>query len=235
MYGLNAVAFVFFACINILAYKLCKCSEKLRRRIMRALCLALLLGNVFRYGIYYPLITGTAVIPVEFSTVAYFAVPAILLISKKHMHSWAAYSGLMAGFFYYMAMIAAGGLLYNSYAHSDVYLAMLCHGSIYMCGFVTAATEICNTKETPLMMLSVVLIGVRAIILRPFVAESQRLLIYILIDAVCVRQTLPQSVWAVAVPVYYAAVAAFVIFTIRGFFVRNKKQYRKFTVVQAEI
>ena len=40
--------------------------------------------------------------PVEFSTVAYFAVPIILLMTKRRLHSWAAYSGLMAGFFYYI-------------------------------------------------------------------------------------------------------------------------------------
>lgn len=30
MYGLNAVALVFFGCINVLAYQLCKCPEKAR-------------------------------------------------------------------------------------------------------------------------------------------------------------------------------------------------------------
>ncbi len=34
---------------------------------------------------------------------------------------------------------------------------------------------------------------------------------------------------AVALPVYYLAVAAFVLLTIRWFFRRNQKQYRKFS------
>lgn len=231
MYGLNAVALVFFGCINVLAYRLCKCPENKRRKVISALCAVLLSGNLLRYGIVYPLIEGVVMIPVEFSTVAYFAVPAILLLSKKKLHSWAAYSGLMAGFFYYMAMIAAGGRLYATDAPGDVFISMFCHGTIYFCGFVTIGTEVCSAKDAPKLALGVALVAVRAALLRPFIVGGNRLLIYILLDAVCVKQLLPQSVWAFALPGYYLAVAAFVLLTIRGFFRKNQKQYRKFSVV----
>lgn len=111
MLGMNAVALVFFGCINVAAYQLCKCPESRRRKVIFPLCAVLLGGNLLRYGVVYPFLKGAVLLPVEFSTVAYFAVPTILLASKKRLHSWAAYSGLMAGFFYYMAMIAAGGLM----------------------------------------------------------------------------------------------------------------------------
>lgn len=39
MYGLNAVSLVFFGCINVLAYRLCKCDVRLRRRVICALCI----------------------------------------------------------------------------------------------------------------------------------------------------------------------------------------------------
>ena len=69
----------------------------------------------------------------------------------------------------------------------------------------------------------------RAAVLRPFVVGSNRLLIYILLDAAVVRKLLPQNMWTYALPAYYIAVAAFVLLTIRGFFRKNQKQYRRFT------
>ena len=233
MYGLNAVALVFFGCINVLAYRLCKCAESKRRRVVLALCAVLLLGNLLRYGIVYPFIKGVLTLPVEFSTVAYFLVPTILLTSKKRLHSWAAYSGLMAGFFYYMAMIVAGGLIYGKKPPLDIYISMFCHGSIYLCGFVTIGTEECRATDAPKLALGVAWVAIRAAILRPYVAGTDRLLIYILLDAVAVKRILPESTWAAALPVYYLAVAAFVLLTIRGFFRRNQKQYHKFSALQA--
>ena len=215
MYGLNAVTLVFFGCINVAAYQLCKCPEGRRRTVVRWLCAVLLSGNLLRYGIIYPFVKDVVMLPVEFSTVAYFLVPAILLTSKRRLRSWAAYSGLMAGFFYYLAMIAAGGVIYGTYATLDIYISMFCHGSIYFCGFVTIGTELCSAKDAPKLALGVAWVAIRAALLRPFVVGSDRLLIYILLDAV-------------ALPVYYLAVAAFVLLTIRGFFRRNQKQYRKF-------
>ncbi len=233
MYGLNAVALVFFGCINVLAYRLCKCPEGRRRRVIYALCAVLLAGNLFRYAVVYPFIRGVVMLPVEFSAVSYFVVPAILLTSRKKLHSWAAYSGLMAGFFYYMAMIAAGGLIYGTKAPVDVYISMFCHGTVYFCGFVAIGTEACSEKDAPKLALGVALVAAHAAILRPFVAGSDRLLIYILLDAAAVKQLLPHSTWAVALPVYYLAAAALVLLTIRGFFRRSQKQYHRFSAPQA--
>lgn len=50
--------------------------------------------------------------------------------------------------------------------------------------------------------------------------------------ASAVKQVLPESTWTVALPVYYLAVTAFVLLTIRGFFRRNQRQYRKFSALQ---
>lgn len=229
MLGMNAVALVFFSCINVAAYQLCKCPKEKRKTIVFSLCAVLLVGNLLRYGVVYPFIKGVVMLPVEFSTVAYFAVPTILLTGRKKLHSWAAYSGLMAGFFYYMAMIAAGGMIYGANPPLDIYISMFCHGTIYFCGFVTIGTEVCSAKDTSKLALGVALVAVRAALLRPFVVNSEGLLIYILLDATAVKQLLPQSLWTAALPVYYVALAAFVLLTIRGFFHRNQKQYRKFS------
>ncbi len=87
MYGLNAVALVFFGCINVAAYQLCKCPEGRRRTVVRWLCAVLLSGNLLRYGVIYPFVKGVVMLSVEFSTVAYFLVPAILLTSKRRLRS----------------------------------------------------------------------------------------------------------------------------------------------------
>ena len=81
------------------------------------------------------------------------------------MRSWAAYSGLMAGFFYYMAIIAAINRIYATNAPGDVYISMLCHGAVYLCGFVTIGTEKCDSKNAPLLILGVLLVAVRAALL----------------------------------------------------------------------
>ncbi len=230
MYGLNAVALVFFGCINVAAYRLCQRPKQQRRQIISVLCTVLLCGNLLRYGVIYPLMEGTAQLPVEFSTVAYFVVPVILLIPGKGLHSWAAYSGLMAGFFYYLAMITAGGPLYVAYAPVEVYVSMACHGTIYLCGLVTIGTELCSAKDAPKLVLGVALVVARAAMLRPFVADSHRLLIYILLDAAVVRQCLPQSAWVLALPAYYGIMGGLVLMTVRGFFRHNRKQYEKFSL-----
>ena len=103
---------------------------------------------------------------------------------------------------------------------------------MYFCGFVTISTEECRSKVAPKLALEVAWVAVRATMLRPYVVGSSRLLIYILLDAIAVKQVLPESTWAVALPVYYIAVAAFVLLTIRGFFRRNQRQYRKFSALQ---
>lgn len=228
MYGLNTVALVFFGVINVSAYLLCGAPCRLRQKAVKTLCVLVLSLNLFRYGIFNPFILGRISVPVEFSTVAYFAAPAILLVSNKKFHSWAAYSGLMAGFFYYIAMIAAGGFLYGAYAPFEIYISMFCHGTIYFCGLVTVRTELLDKKSSIGLAAGVVFVALRAGFLRPLVEGSGRMLIYILLDGVCVKKVFPQSVWGTALPVYYVAIALFVFITIQGFFRKNRKYYRRF-------
>lgn len=229
MYGLNAFALMMFTGVNLIARRLCLSPAKTREKALRILCAALLAGNLLRYGAIHPLILHHIEIPVEFSSVAYFAVPSALLFCPKRMLSWAAYSGLMAGFFYYMAMIAAGGRIYGAYAPGDVYISMLCHGAVYLCGFVTIGTKECDSKDAPLLIFGVILVAVRAALLRPFVAD-QRLLIYILLDGTCLKG----STGLGAMFAYYAAVSLLILISIRGFFRRNRALLQKFTSQRAE-
>ena len=51
MLGMNAVALVFFGCINVAAYQLCKCPKGTRRKVVRILC-AVLLGRLVSMTAY---------------------------------------------------------------------------------------------------------------------------------------------------------------------------------------
>ena len=71
----------------------------------------------------------------------------------------------MAGFFYYIAMVVAGGPLYNTYPPYDIYISMFCHGALYICGLVTVRTEAYNFKDAPKLVFGVALVAVRAMLL----------------------------------------------------------------------
>lgn len=125
-------------------------------------------------------------------------------------------------------MIAAGGPLYHASAPLSVYVSTFCHGSIYLLGFVTIGTCVCDMHDKDKLALGVAWVAIRAALLRPFVPGGERFLIYTLLNGVCVKQVVPQVFWQWALPVYYAAVLLLVWFTILGFFRRSRKQYQKF-------
>lgn len=233
MYGLNAFAFILFVAVNVLAVQLCKCSVSTRTKLIRILCLTLLIFNLCRYTLS-PLLGNGIKIPVEFSAVAYFAVPTILLTVKKRFQSWAAYSGLMAGFFYYMTMIAAGGSIYNTYPPYDIYIAMFCHGTLYLCGFVTIGTQRCSSKDGYKLFGGIAYVAANAIVFRPLVKGTGRLFIYELMDGVYVKQLLPQNIWYLALPGYYIVLACLVLLTIRGFFRLNSSMYKKYSTSRSK-
>ena len=62
MLGLNAVALVFFGCIYVAAYQLCKRPEGRRRKTVRTLCAVLLCGNLLRYCVVYPFVKGVVML-----------------------------------------------------------------------------------------------------------------------------------------------------------------------------
>lgn len=98
-------------------------------------------------------------------------------------------------------MIAAGGPIYSTYRPTEIYISMLCHGTIYFCGFVAIGTETYSVQDMPKLALGVALVAVHAAVLGSFVAGHDQFLIYILLDAIAIRQLLPQSAWMLALPV----------------------------------
>lgn len=227
MYGLNAFALVCFGAVNVLAVRLCSCPRRIRMAALRAVSCVLLSVSLLRC--LAPAFSGGNVrIPLEFSTVSYFAVPLILLSGRRGLFSWAAYSGLMAGFFYYAAMTAAGGPLYDGYPHADVYISLLCHGCVYFCGLVIVGTEKCPDSEWRTLALGTGLVALRALALRPLAQGQGRLFIYELLDAVYVKQLLPQGVHAAGIPLYYLLAAALLALSIFVFFRAGARFYGKY-------
>lgn len=105
--------------------------------------------------------------------------------------------------------------------------------ALLACGFVTIGTEKYDSKNAPLLILGVLLVVVRAALLRPFVAE-QRLLIYILLDGTPLKALLNGSVGPGAMIAYCAAVSLLILISIRGFFRKNRALLQKFASRRAE-
>jgi hypothetical protein len=82
MYGLNAVALLFFIGIHLAANFLCTCEKALQQKVLRRISFLLLSFNLLRYG-FAPLLQNGLKIPVEFSAVSYFLVPILVLFGRK--------------------------------------------------------------------------------------------------------------------------------------------------------
>ena len=233
MRSLNVNALLLFVLLNVLAYWVSRRPQPMREKALRLLSWLLLGGNLIRYLIVFPLLDHVVKIPAEFSTVAYFVVPLILLSGSDRWSCWAAYSGLMAGFFYYAVMILAGETLYGADAQVNTCISLLCHGALYVSGYIIICTHRFSERDTPKILLCVGYVGLRALLLRPLIVSRDRMLIYILLDATAVRALCPESSWPTLLPIYYGLLGAFLLATVHGFFRSNEKQYQKFSAPRA--
>ena len=166
MFGLNGFAFICFSAVNIIAVYLCRLSYHKRRLVLSMLSLLLLSVRLLFLFQDREVLQR---IPVEFSAVAYFAVPLIILSGSRKLLPWASYSGLIAGFFYYATMIIAGGKIYAEYSVNEIYLSLFSHGVLFICGFSLAATEHFEKRNVFPFPLYCAAIGTHAVLWRPFV------------------------------------------------------------------
>lgn len=224
--GLNVFSLLVFISLHIFAGLLCKRSNEPRSRLLRIICIALLSFNICRYA--RALILGKGFIfPVEFSSVAYFAVPFILLTGIRKAQSWAAYSGIMAGFFYYMTLILAGGRVYATYLPNDIYISLYCHGTLYVCGLVCLKTNRYERSDRFALLSGNVLVAVNAYLLRPIAEGKARIFIYELMDGLYVKQLFPHAAGGALMMLYYLLIAGFLLLSVKLFFMLNKMQYER--------
>ncbi len=226
MLGLNVFSLLVFAALNIFAAMLCRCSNETRCRILRAVCIALFVFSLCRYVLAF--IGGRGLVfPVEYSSVAYFAVPIILLTRIKRAQSWAAYSGIVAGFFYYMTLIIAGGRVYAAYPPYDIYISVYCHGSLYLCGLVSLKTNKYALSDRFILLSGNVCVALNAYVLRPIAEGKTRIFIYELMDGMFVKQAFPSVLWNYVMPAYYILMAGCILLSVSLFFRLNKMYHDK--------
>ena len=204
MYGLNAVALIWFGSIHRIAGWTCKVPAGTRNRFMRVLGLILITGNGLVYAL--PPLRGQGLrLPVEFSAVAYFVVPLMILAGRGRAGSWAAYSGLMAGFFYFLVMILKGGSVYGADTPLLIYLSLANHGILYLFGLTAIRVHLYSSSEQKGLVAGILCVASWALAMRAWAGEPGRLLIYKLLDAPLVRAALPPGSWGIALPAYYGA------------------------------
>lgn len=90
------------------------------------------------------------------------------------------------------AQFSAGGALYGENPHWEIYLSLFCHGALFFCGFVMVSTLPCTGGVWHLVG-GTAYVALRVALLRPLAGDTGRLLIYILLDAVPIRQVLPEA------------------------------------------
>ena len=115
-------------------------SQKIRDTFLKIQLIIVLLYNL---GI---IIVFPYKVPVEFSTLAYFIVPIIVLFNIKELKIWAVYAALLAGLGYYFSMILYGNTLYGHFPVYSVVTSLFNHGSLLAYALITLGTH--NFKKT---------------------------------------------------------------------------------------
>lgn len=229
MYGLNALAGVFFLTWHFISHWLAKAPPALCRKVLATVLAGLLGANLLLYGLIYPVIYQRPRLPIEFSALAYFVVPLILLNKRSRGKGWAAYAGLMAGLIYYLAMMIGGGALYDKLAPPAVYLSLLFHGALYLSGLVTISRYSLRQYRPLSLLAGVALVGMYAVLLRPLVDQKERLFIYILLDGSLLRVLPVGAAEPFIRPVYYILLAGLIGLSVQAFLKLSAVRYAKFS------
>ena len=129
----NIIAATEVLLISLLLRRFFNLKEKQRGKITDFLCLCLLLFNLTKY-ISQSVMLGRLSIPVEFSAVAYFLVPAIIILRITFLRVWAVYSSLLAGSGYFFVFSLFGSKIYENYSVDKIISALICHGILLFIG-----------------------------------------------------------------------------------------------------
>ena len=100
---------------------------------------------------------------------------------------------------------------------------------MYCLGFVLASATSFSGHAGWKLLLGVSYIGLQAVMLPPLVLGRSTMLIYVLLDSIPARKIFPDAAtWPTVLPIYYGLLAAFLRYSVYGFFRRNQKRYHKY-------
>ena len=209
--------------VLILAYRRFSVLNNRNKELLQKLfALTLLIFNIYRY-ISQWVVSGIIRPPVEFSALAYFFVPLILLFKVKGLYVWAAYSGLLAGGGYFLSVIAFGKWAYVHYTNERIAAAYFCHGILLLLSlFITEQSRFCE-KSCWLLVTALSLVGLRTLMLYGLFNGGRGIFIYELLFAY-----LPLRLFgAWILPIYYIALFVLLILSFKLFFKLNFRLNKK--------
>ena len=107
---------------------------------------------------------------------------------------------------------------------------------MYCLGFVLASATSFSWHAGWKLLLGASYIGLQAVMLPPLVLGRSTMLIYVLLDSIPARKIFPDAAtWPTVLPIYYGLLAAFLRYSVYGFFRRNQKQYYNNRRIKAKL
>ena len=107
---------------------------------------------------------------------------------------------------------------------------------MYCLGFVLASATSFSGHAGWKLLLGASYIGLQAVMLPPLVLGRSTMLIYVLLDSIPARKIFPDAAtWPTVLPIYYGLLAAFLRYSVYGFFRRNQKRYYNNRRIKAKL
>ncbi len=202
--------------ISLLLRRFLHLKDKLRKRITDFLCWSLLLFNLLKY-ISQSFTLGRLSIPIEFSAVAYFAVPIIILFRIGFLRVWAVYSSLLAGSGYFFAFALFGDKIYKNYPFDKILVALLCHGILLFIGLSQISFKRFSAYSGWILALGLCLCVFHALNMSNFALNLRGVFMYELIFGFAAVDLFGKMI----LPVYYFLVFAVFSFSLGLFYKLN--------------
>lgn len=193
-----------------------------RSGVLRVICFILLSYNIYRYA-SRSIALNFLRIPVEFSAVSYFAVPLIVLLNLKFLKSWAAYSALLAGGGYFIAIALFGNAVYANGSTDGIVAALFCHGMLFICGLLLISEKRFSHNSSWALTIGLCYVGLRALLLRQRFSGGAGIFIYELLFALRPVKLFGGNI----LPVYYSVLFLLVTASFKIFYSMNLKMAKK--------